>query len=132
MNFLPSAKSKAWFRLMAGYGLIVWLLLIVHRFLLLDKHFDAMITLRFAVLALVISGILLLFGWFGARLVWLITTVGIIIGLGQMIIYTYRDMSGWEDLAGLLAFLLFTVGGFALGLVAEGVHLLMKWRKQHS
>lgn len=41
-----------------------------------------------------------------------------------MLGYTYKEMSGWEDLAGFLAFSLFSCAGFALGLLAEGIRLL--------
>jgi hypothetical protein len=130
LNFLPAVKSNAWFRWMAVYGVLLWLLLVLHRFLLLDEPFNALIALRFALLALVVSGLLHLFGWLGARLLWICSTAGLFLGLFFMFNYTYREMSGWEDLAGFLAFGMFTLGGFALGLVAEAVYLLIRRRRK--
>lgn len=89
-----------------------------------------MLLLRLALFSIIVSVIVNSLGWLGARLVWIITTAGIIIGMGFMFSYTYRDMSGWEDLAGFLSFSLFTLVGFAIGLLAEGIRLLIKcWPK---
>jgi hypothetical protein len=130
MNLLPPVKSNSWFRWMAVYGVLLWLLLLLHRFLLLGEPFNALIALRFALLALVVSGVIHLLGWLGARLLWICSTAGIFIGFVVMASYTYRDMSGWEDLAGFLSFGMFMLGGFVLGLAAEGVYLLIKRRRQ--
>ncbi|OKP97359.1 hypothetical protein [Paenibacillus sp. P46E] len=126
MSFLPTAKSSRWYIWFPVYALLLWLLLILHRFVLLDKEFSALLLGRYAALALGVSIIVNGFGWLGARLVWLITTAGILIGLGLMIVYTYREMSGWEDLAGFLTFAMFTLGGFAAGLLTEGIYWLAR------
>jgi hypothetical protein len=111
---------------MAVYSFVLWLLLIMHRIFLLDEDFDTLIALRFAILACVVSGILHLLGWLGARLIWWFTTLGIIIGLALLFSSAYRDMSGWEDLAGFLSFAMLLLGGFVLGLAVEGVLLLIR------
>ncbi|MNO14384.1 hypothetical protein D3C76_40270 [compost metagenome] len=130
MGFLPTAKSKRWYLWVSVYALVLWLLLILHRFVLLDKDFSPLLLFRYAALALGTSIVVNGFGWLGARLVWLITTAGILTGLGLMIAYTYRDMSGWEDLAGFLTFIMFALGGFAAGLLAEGIYWLIRHRRQ--
>lgn len=126
MEFMPPARSSRWFLWIPCYALLLWLLFLLHRFILLGQTVNGTLLLRFALLSLVISAILNSSGWLGARLLWLITTGGIVIGLGLMFIYSYRDMSGWEDLAGFLTFAIFMLGGFALGLLAEVVQWLMK------
>ncbi|AIQ51159.1 hypothetical protein [Paenibacillus sp. FSL R7-0331] len=130
MRFLPTAKNNIWFRWMAVYGLLFWAVLLLYRFVVLAEPFDMMIALRFGLLALVVSGLFNLLGWLGGRLVWCLSTAGLITGLVLMFSYSYRDMSGWEDLAGFLTFVLFTMGGFALGLAAEGIYFLVKHRRQ--
>lgn len=130
MRFLPTAKSNTWFRWMAVYGLLFWAVLLIYRFAVLAEPFDLMIALRFGLLALVVSVLINLLGWLGGKLVWCLATAGLITGLILMFSYTYRDMSGWEDLAGFLTFVMFTLGGFAVGLVAEGVYFLVKRRRQ--
>ncbi|MHA6531079.1 hypothetical protein [Paenibacillus sp. BAC0078] len=132
MSFLPSAKSKRWTTWCLLYALILWLLLVLDRFVLLGNEFSLPIMARLAVLALAVSVIVNSFGWFGAKLVWLITTAGLLIGLVLMFTYTYRDMSGWEDLAGFLAFAIFTAGGFAAGLIVEGIYLLIRQQRKQG
>ncbi|WP_379155287.1 hypothetical protein [Paenibacillus sp. sgz5001063] len=130
MYFLPTAKSKRWYIAVPVYALVLWLLLMLHRFVLLDKEFSLLLLGRYAALALGVSILVNGFGWFGARLVWLITTAGILTGLGFMIAYTYRDMSGWEDLAGFLTFAMFTLGGLGAGLLAEGIYWLVRHKRR--
>lgn len=134
MPTLPAAKNPRWFRWMGLYALSLWLLLGLHRFVLLGHPFEAILLMRFALLAAAVSAVLHTLGWLGARMVWLMATAGIVVGLLLMFIYTFRDMSGWQDLAGFLAFSLFSLGGFALGLILEGVVRLIRWRRnaKHS
>lgn len=126
MNFLPPARTNRWLAWSAGYALILWLLLILHRFVLLDGGFELLLLARWAAFSIILSAVINIFGWYGARFVWLFSTAGILLGMGLMFIYTYRDMSGWEDLAGFLTFFLFTAGGFVLGLIVEGIRLLVQ------
>ncbi|MEK3739323.1 MULTISPECIES: hypothetical protein [Paenibacillus] len=126
MKFLPAAKSKSWFLWMTVYAILLWLLFPLHRFVMLAQEMDATLLLRFALFSVVVAGIVNTLGWLGARLLWVFSTAGIIIGAAFMLGYTYQEMSGWEDLAGFLAFSLFSCAGFALGLLAEGIRLLYK------
>ncbi|MEK3795442.1 hypothetical protein MKX42_27205 [Paenibacillus sp. FSL R7-0204] len=129
MNFLPPARTGRWLAWSAGYALLLWLLLILHRYMWLGEPFNLILAVRWAILAIVISVIVNGFGWLGAQLVWIFSTAGTVAGLLLMYLYTYREMSGFEDLAGFLSFGLFTAGGFALGLIAEGGRLLIHyWR----
>ncbi|WP_340021874.1 hypothetical protein MHI24_23160 [Paenibacillus sp. FSL K6-1096] len=130
MSFLPSARSGRWLAWAAGYAIILWLLLILHRFVLLGDEFNLTLCGRWAILSLVFSGIVNGFGWLGARLLWVITTAGIVLGLCLMYLSTYQNMSGWEDLAGFLTFWVYSAGGLALGLIAEGVRLLVLYMRR--
>lgn len=125
MKFMPPAKSKHWVTWILIYALLLWLPFILHRFVLLGQIFSLTISLRFALLAFVISVIINGLGWLGVHLVWLITTIGIVIGLGLMFTYSSTDMSGWEDLAAFVTFSLITLGGFILGLLTECIYWLI-------
>jgi hypothetical protein len=129
MKYLPPAKNSRWFRVMAAYGLILWLLLGLHRIVLLGQTADAGLLLRFALFAVVVSGIVNGLGWLGARLLWLFTTAGIIFGLVLMYLSSYRDMSGWEDLAGFMTFMVFMLGGFTVGLVTEAIYRALRRKR---
>jgi len=129
MKLMPPAKDNRWFLVMAAYGFILWLLLGLYRLVLLGQPADTGVLLRFALFALVVSGILNGLGWLGARLLWIFTTAGIIFGLVLMYLYSYRDMSGWGDLAGFMTFMVFMLGGFTVGLVAEAIYRVIKGKR---
>ena len=128
MKCLPATKSTRWILWMAVYAVLLWLLLILHRFVWLSQPMNDLLLLRFALFSVIVAGIINWFGWLGAQILWLITSAGIVLGMGIMYSYTYREMSGWEDLAGFLSFSLFTLGGFVLGLLVEGIRLLLTRR----
>ncbi|MFF2017531.1 hypothetical protein [Paenibacillus sp. NPDC058177] len=127
MSILPSAKEARWFRWMGIYSLLLWLLLCLNRFVLLGRPFEVTLLLRFALFALTISAVLHTFGWLGARLVWMMATVGIAAGFLVMFTYSSREMSGWQDLTGFFAFSVLSLGGFVFGLIVEGIVRLAKW-----
>lgn len=126
MEWMPPAKSKRWSYWLVVYGLLLWLGLSLHRFAFSGQTLDMIILLRFALFSFVVSMILTGFGWLGGRWIWLLSTVGITLGLILMFVNTSRDLSGWEDLAGFLTFAVFILGGFAIGLLVEGVNILIK------
>ncbi|ASA19633.1 hypothetical protein [Paenibacillus donghaensis] len=129
MKLLPPARSKSWVLLMIVYSILLWLIFCLNRFVQMERPADAGLMLRLALLALGLSAVVHLLGWLGLRLFWLVSTACTFAGLALMFFSTYRDMSGWEDLAGFLFFVLLTLGGFTLGLIVEGVYRLLQ--RQH-
>ncbi|WP_151732918.1 hypothetical protein [Paenibacillus tengchongensis] len=125
LSFMPPAKDNRWFRWYLIYALVITALLSVYRFAVLGAEFDVALLGRFALLALAFSGIVHICGWFGGKWVWLITTAGLIVGFYTMFRYSGRDMSGWEDLASFVAFMMFAAGSFVLGLIIEGIRWLI-------
>jgi hypothetical protein len=117
---------------MAGYGLLLSLLLWAVRFIAWGEGFDAVIALRFVLFAFVMSLIINGFGWLGARWVWTLTTAGVAVGIAAIFIYANREMDGWGDLIGLLAFMECVVIGFALGLLADGVRFIAIKRREKA
>ncbi|WP_138494188.1 hypothetical protein [Paenibacillus pinistramenti] len=120
LKFLPPAKSNQWFLWYLIYAAVVTIALSFYRFVRLGDPFDAGLVGRFALLSLALSGVLHICGWFGGKLVWLITTAGLIVGFYSMFRYTKHELSGWEDLATFFSFLIVIAGAFVLGLVVEG------------
>ncbi|WP_151208718.1 hypothetical protein [Paenibacillus yonginensis] len=127
IRFLPPARSNSWFVWYLIYAGIVTIALALYRFGRLGDEFDAGLLGRFALLALAFSGIVHVCGWLGGRLIWLISTAGLVIGIYTMFRYASRDMSGWEDLASFMSFMLLTAGGFLIGLLAEGANWLYRY-----
>jgi hypothetical protein len=130
MNVIPARKSGKWLFWTFAYWLLLSLLLEINRFVVLGQTFDAVIALRFVMLAFILSLVVNGFGWLGARWVWLITTIALVIGLMLMFVYVTKDLTGWEDLISLLAFGEAVVIGFVAGLAVEAIVWIKNSRRK--
>jgi hypothetical protein len=130
VNSIPARKSGKWLIWTFAYWLLLTLLLEINRFVVLGQTFDVAIALRFVMLAFILSLVVNGFGWFGARWVWLITTIALVIGLMLMFIYVTKDLTGWQDLISLLAFGEAVVIGFVAGLMVEAIVWIMNSRRK--
>ncbi|EFM10485.1 hypothetical protein PaecuDRAFT_2921 [Paenibacillus curdlanolyticus YK9] len=122
MRWIPAARSRHWFVATYISAIVMAVLLNLIRFELLEQKLTLTHALRFTLLALALTVIPGLLGWFGARLFWLFAMLGNAVGLALMA-QASRAMTGWEDLTSLLMFLFAVIGGYAVGLVAE----LIQW-----
>lgn len=129
MNYIPARRKASWLIVGIVYAVVLTLLLWINRLIVQNGELEAMYAFRFAMLAFVLSLAINGFGWLGARLIWLFSTIGVIVGLLMMFFYSSQDMTGWEDLSSLLGFFFGAAGGFALGLVVEAVYLIVKARR---
>ncbi|MCL6460016.1 MAG: hypothetical protein K6T85_18650 [Gorillibacterium sp.] len=122
MNRLPATRSKRWLVWMLVYGLLLSFFLLLNRFIVVGETLQIGIAFRFVLLAFVLSVVVNGLGWAGARYIWLLTTIGLAIGLGLMYYYSVKDMTGWQDLVSLLGFIEGVAIGFILGVVVEVIH----------
>ncbi|OMF21170.1 hypothetical protein BK133_28750 [Paenibacillus sp. FSL H8-0548] len=125
MRWIPAARSNQWWLLAGASSLLVSILLWIIRFLILGQPFTGLHAFRFMVLAVVLSFLFSFTGWLGARKLWLLSNIGMFIGLVLMAMYS-RNMTGWEDLISLLVFLEAVAAGVAAGLLVEGAYLILK------
>lgn len=129
MRFIPAERSAHWWLLAGASSLLFSVLLWIIRFLVLGQPFTGMHAFRFMVLAIVLSFLFSFTGWVGAKRLWLLSNLGTVIGLLLMAVYS-RDVTGWEDLVSFLVFLEAVAAGFILGLIVEGVFLVMRLTKK--
>ncbi|MEF3304936.1 hypothetical protein [Paenibacillus sp. GYB003] len=129
MRLTPRAKSAGWLWQFLVYGAALSALIALNRFVALGKPFDGELLLRFAVLSFGLAAAANGLGWLGGRLAYLFTTAGIVVGVVLMFVYANRNMDGWEDLAGVLAFAEAAAFGIAIGLIAELARWLWKLRR---
>jgi len=128
---IPNARSGQWWKIAglsaAIYTLLLWLI----RFVVLDQAFTVDYAFRFMVLAVALALVSSTAGWLGARLLWICSTAGILLGMIAMAAMVARDLSGWGDLIGLLIFLELAAAGYAAGLIAEAIRVCIKlWRRR--
>lgn len=129
-SIVPQRRSKMWLLWMLAYTIFTTLVLWVSRFALGGNEFSPTFALRFLLLSLVLAAIINGFGWLGARWLWLLTSVGLAAGLAIMAHYSTSDLSGWEDLASFLGFMQAIIIGFGLGVIAEIIALIARWRRR--
>lgn len=129
MRLIPAERSANWWLLAGASSLLFSVLLWIIRFLVLGQPFTGMQAFRFMVLAIVLSFLFSFMGWLGAKKLWLLSNLGTVIGFLLMAIYS-QDVTGWEDLASFVIFLEAVAVGFILGLVVEGVFLVMRLTKK--
>lgn len=129
MRLIPAERSANWWLLAGASSLLFSVLLWIIRFLVLGQPFTGMQAFRFMVLAIVLSFLFSFMGWLGAKKLWLLSNLGTVIGFLLMAIYS-QDVTGWEDLASFVIFLEAVAVSFILGLVVEGVFLVMRLTKK--
>ncbi|WP_169090577.1 hypothetical protein [Paenibacillus sp. PL91] len=129
MSWIPAEKSSGWWLLAGASSLLVSILLWMIRFLILGQPFTGMHAFRFMVLAIILSFLFSFTGWLGARWLWLLSNLGLVLGLILMAVYS-RNMTGWEDLVSFLVFLEAVAAGFVIGLIIEGVFLIQRFTKK--
>ncbi len=122
MNWLPQRKSPHWRTVTLVGWIIVTIALWGIRFLLVQQTFTFTHAFRFLLLSLILNAGLGLFGWLGLRRLWLCGMLGTLLGLLMMAL-TSSDHTGWEDLAGLLNFIVATCLGILVGAILE----LLAW-----
>lgn len=129
MSWIPAARSSRWWVLAGVSSLFISILLWIIRFVLLGQPFTGMHAFRFMLLAILLSFFFGFTGWLGARKLWLCSNIGVAAGLVLMAFYS-REVTGWEDLISFVVFLEAVAAGFVVGLVVEGVSLLLRLTKK--
>ncbi len=129
MNWIPVARSAKWWMCAGISSLAATVALWIVRFVLLDKPFVGVYAFRFMLLAVLLSFLFAFLGWLGARRLWLCSTAGLATGLVMMALYS-KDMTGWEDLASLMSFMLATASGLALGILVEIIVLVTRMARK--
>lgn len=119
MMNLPQARSRRWLVWFVWYWLMMTVMMWIARFAVWKNEFDLWLALRLLLFSVIAAAVINGMGWLGARWFWLVSSIGIGIGLASMIRSAYLDIDAWGDLVGFLYFLLFSAAGIALGLVAE-------------
>ncbi|MDG0809307.1 hypothetical protein [Cohnella rhizosphaerae] len=100
--------------------MLLWLI----RFSVLGQSWSAIHALRYFLVCLVVSAVIALSGWLGARWLAVSLLAGHLLGLLFMAIAS-RGATGWEDLASLLIYLELLAIGFGLGVVIDLARLIV-------
>ncbi len=119
MKYLPQPRSRRWLVWFVWYAIMMTIVMWLARFAVWRNETDLWLALRLLLFSVIVAAVINGMGWLGARWFWLLSSIGIGIGLASMIRSAYLNIDAWGDLIGFLYFMLFSAAGMALGLVAE-------------
>ncbi|WP_424768483.1 hypothetical protein [Paenibacillus sp. sgz302251] len=129
MRWNPEVRSGQWWIYAGISSLLVSILLWLIRFVVLGQPFTAVIAFRFMLLGIILCFLFSFMGWLGAKRLWLFANIGMMLGLILMALYS-RDKTGWEDLVSLLFFFQAVAAGIVIGLIVEGIGLIVRLTKK--
>lgn len=130
MSWLPEKRSSRWLWAAGLIASVQFGVLGLSTYWLLPNAHPKYLAL--GLLAIVTGCVIGLLGWLGARWFALFTSVGLLLGLILMI-KIFAGNGGWEDLVGLMSFMVFLAGGAAMGLLVEiGLLVIHKLRRKRT
>jgi hypothetical protein len=86
--------------------------------------------LAYAGVSLVIGLVTAAFYHYNLKYAFYIFLIGILVGIFEMFRNFMTEQNGWEDLAGIVSIMFWTVAGFFAGLIVQGVVYLYKRNKK--
>ncbi len=86
--------------------------------------------IAFLILSIILGGISAIFIYYRLKIAAVVFLAGILIGFVNLYTMFMKDLSGWGDLAGFMAFLGWIIIGFISGIITQLViYLYQKWKK---
>ncbi|MHA6482257.1 hypothetical protein ACX1C1_10205 [Paenibacillus sp. strain BS8-2] len=118
MRWLPGSGQSKWWGIAGVSALLLSASLLTVRFGIIGQDWNLMNALMLVLLAVVVSVVVAVAGWFGAKWIWLLSTIGFLAGVLYMAIKS-QDLTGWGDLIGFIMFMFMSIAGFVAGIVIE-------------
>lgn len=118
MNWLPASGQSKWWGIAGVSAALLGAGLLAVRFGIVGQDWNLMNALMLVLLAVVVSIVVAVAGWFGAKWIWLLSTIGFLTGIVYMAVKS-QDTTGWGDLVGFITFMFMSAAGFVLGIVIE-------------
>lgn len=118
MNWLPESGQSKWWGIAGVSAALLSVALLAVRFGIVGQDWNLMNAFMLVLLAVVVSIVVAVAGWFGAKWIWLLSTIGFLAGIVYMAVKS-QDMTGWGDLVGFITFMFMSAAGFVLGIAVE-------------
>lgn len=119
LKFLPEKFHKKWLIIYLIYSLALFGALFLSSALLIGNRIELYKTTVMFLFTSVISFIVCLFGFIGLKIMFSLSTLGLILGLSLMISILFGNSTGWEGLVGTAAFIQMIVFGALAGIIGE-------------
>ncbi|GBG09291.1 MULTISPECIES: hypothetical protein [Paenibacillus] len=118
MRWLPESGHATWWRIAGVSAALLGAALLAVRFGIIGQEWNLGNAFMLVLLAVVVSLVVAAAGWFGAKWIWLLSTIGFVSGIVFMAVKS-QDTSGWGDLVGFITFMFLSAAGFVLGILVE-------------
>lgn len=126
MKRFPDKFSPIWFRVFAFYIVVVYAFLSLPQ-IILKSEIVLRPLIALAMLAVAVALIACIVGYLGGKVFFLVYSAFAFVGTLYMLnIVLFDTTSGWGDLTSFIGFITFVVFGLGAGVLAEGVHFLIK------
>jgi hypothetical protein len=128
LKFIPNRFNKKWFIYYLLTFIILYLILIIAGNGIFNKGSGGNFYLKMFYLAIVPSTLIFLFGFFGGKIIYMFSTLGVFIGT-LFILNSSKTATGWEDLAAFAGFLVISSLSVGAGIAAETAVYIFKKSK---
>lgn len=128
-SWLPGKYDRNWVNVWLIATVIFWVFWNGSQFLILHKHPSSSELLGILFLSMASTLTFCIAGYFRLKILWYSSLAGIGVGLCLKLVFYFRG-GGWEDLAGLVAYVEFATLGTLIGMVGETVRLILCKRRK--
>ena len=118
LKFLPERFSRKWFIFYLLTFIALYLILLIAGDGIFNKASGDNFYLKMFYLAIIPSTLIFIFGFFGGKIIYMFSTVGIFLGT-LFILNSSKTATGWEDLAAFAGFLVVSAFSIGAGIAAE-------------
>lgn len=129
MRQLPGKHDKKWLWIWALLTLLVLSFISAGRAWVAGAGMNGMVFLRIFLFSLVLSLVICLFGFLNARIMFIFSALGVLLGLILMM-YEFNRDTGWELITGMIVFSQITALGFCVGVGGQLADYIIKRMKK--
>lgn len=117
-KLLPGKYNRNWLFFYIVMILVLGAVLTISRISFFKAFINSRNIFSLFIVAIVLSSITAGSGYFGAKIICTFSLIGTVLGIIFML-YIYSGKTGWEDIAGLLTFIMIYIIAAAIGVAVE-------------
>lgn len=132
LKFLPNRFNKKWLIIYLITLILLYVILLIGGNGIFNRQGGGNFYLKMFYLAIIPSTLIFLFGFFGGKLLYTITTLGVFTGT-IFILTSSKTATGWEDLAAFAGFLVVSAFSIGAGIAGEiGLYVYKKVKNKNQ
>lgn len=128
-NIIPKKKSMTWFKLLPIMIVLMTILLNLFYSLGVKQGFSFKTIFMFLGISFVVSIAICDFGYYGFKYSFITSFIGNIVAIIFAALAFTKNLSGWQDLVGIISYIEIVGVGILLGIIIEVVMRIVHKRK---